>query len=211
MVDALAVVELRNQFYKNGQRRAVSVLVISLITNGLLLWALIILLLYPPSPKYFPVGINGHILPIIPTDQINQTDESVLEWASQAAVASFSYSFVDYREELQASSGFFTPNGWTQFLNALQASNNLLAVKSKSMVVSAQMISPPTILKKGVLKGTYSWRIDVPTLVTYQNDTQYTQQYNMVSLLVTRVPMINSPRGIGIEQLVVTPIANGAS
>lgn len=211
MVDALAAIALRNMFYKQGQRRAVVVFLISLITNGVLLWTLIYLILNPPPPKYFPVGINGHILPIIPVDQINQSDESVLEWTAQAAVASFSYSFVDYREELQASSGFFTANGWTQFLNALQASNNLLAVKSKSMVVSAQMISQPTILKKGIFKGLYTWRIEVPILVTYQNDTQYTQQYNMVSMLITRVSMLNSPRGIGIEQLVVSPISNGTS
>ena len=167
--------------------------------------------MYPPSPDYFPVGISGHVVSIVPLDEANQSDDAVLQWSSQAAMASFSYSYVDYRDELQASSQFFTADGWGQFLHALAASNNLDAVKAKSMVVSAQLTNPPTILKKELINRLFSWRIEVPVLVTYQNDTQYTQQYNMVNILITRVPILNAPRGIGIEQLVVSPITNGGN
>ena len=84
-------------------------------------------------------------------------------------------------------------------------------LQAKSMVVSAQLTNPPTILKKELINRLFSWRIEVPVLVTYQNDTQYTQQYNMVNILITRVPILNAPRGIGIEQLVVSPITNGGN
>jgi intracellular multiplication protein IcmL len=209
--DALAAVTLRNDFYRTGRRRAIVIFLVSLLTNLMLAFLLGYLLLNPPAPQYFPISINGHIVTILPLSQPNQADDLVLSWTSEAALASFSYSYVDYREELQASSGFFTARGWTQFLNALQASNNLIAVKSKDMVVTAQLINPPTILKKDVVNGVFTWRIAVPILVTYQNNTEYTQQYNMVTLQVIRVSTLNAPRGIGIDQLVVSPITNGSS
>lgn len=214
MVDALAAISLRNNFYHEGQRRVLVIFLISLMTNFLLAFILNYLIMYPPAPRYFPVGVNGHIVPLIPLDKPNLSDGTILQWASQAATASFSYSYVDYRDELQASSGFFTGNGWGQFINALASSNNLEAVKNKRMVVSAQLTNPPTILTKGMSNGSYgfyTWRVEVPVLVTYQNDTEYTQQYDMVNLLITRVSILNAPSGVGIDQLVVSPITNGGN
>ena len=210
-VDALVAVGLRNNFYREGQRRALVILVISLFTNALLAFILLHLIFHPPVPAYFSVGVNGRVTPIIPNNKPNQSDDAVLTWASQAAVASFGYSYVNYREELQASSGFFTGEGWTQFLRALKDSNNLEAVEDKKMVVSAQMINKPKVAKKELFDGNYAWFIEVPILVTYQNNTEYTQQYNMGNLLVTRVSILNAPTGIGIQQLVVSPITNAGT
>ena len=42
----------------------------------------------------------------------NQSDSAALQWANQAAIASFTYNFVNYRDELQVLSGFFTADGW---------------------------------------------------------------------------------------------------
>jgi intracellular multiplication protein IcmL len=209
MVDALVAVGLRNTFYREGQRRAITIFLLSLSTNFLLLFILVYLVMHPPAPKYFSVGINGRVTPLLPNNKPNQSDDAVLRWGSGAATASFSYSYVNYREELQASSGFFTGSGWEQFLRALKDSNNLEAVTEKRMVVSAQIINQAKVVKKELIKDSYSWRIEVPILVTYQNDTEYTQQYNLVSILISRVSILNAPMGIGIEQLVVSPITNG--
>lgn len=161
------------------------------------------------------MGRDGRIMPLVPVDQPNQSNDEVLRWASQAALAAFSYSYVNYHDELQASSEFFTDNGWSQFLNALGGSNNLLTLTARQMVASAQLlapaqiITPPAVISEGPLKGRYSWHIEVPVLVTYQNASEYTQQASMVSIWVVRVPVSNAPRGIGIEQLVGNPIDNG--
>ena len=106
---------------------------------------------------------------------------------------------------MQAASGFFTPTGWTQFLNALTESNNLEAVKSKKLVVSAVARRTPVIITKGIVKGNYSWVIEVPLLITYQSGSDYSQTRDTVSLTVQRVSTFNSPQGIGISQFVVIP------
>lgn len=209
--DALAVVTLRNSFYKDSQRKVMLALLIAILVNLVMGFLLVYLITHPPEPKYFATSINGRITPLFPLDAPNQSDSAVLQWANQAAIAAFTYNFVNYRDELQASSGFFTAEGWTQFLNALQQSNNLDAVKAKKLIVSAVATGAPVITEKGLLNGVFSWRIQMPLLVTYQSASEFSQQTNVVTLLVTRVSTLNSPRGIGIAQFVVGPATGGVT
>lgn len=105
--DALTMVTLRNKFYRDGQRRTMATLLLSVLINFILVSLVVYLLTHPPAPKYFATSINGRITPLYPLDQPNQSDSAVLQWANQAAIAAFTYNFVNYRDELQASSGFF--------------------------------------------------------------------------------------------------------
>lgn len=203
--DALKAVKLRNDFYRDGQRKIVLVLLISILANLILGAMLFYIITHPPAPKYFATSINGRITPLFALNEPNQSDSAILQWANQAAIAAYTYNFVNYRSELQAASGFFTSQGWTQFLNALQASNNLDAVKAKKLVVSAVATRAPIILKKGILNDRYTWRVQMPILVTYQSASEFSQQNNVVTMLITRISTLNSPRGIGISQFIVGP------
>ncbi|ARG96824.1 type IVB secretion system apparatus protein IcmL/DotI [Legionella micdadei] len=207
--DALTAVTMRNEFYRDGQRKTILALLFSILINFVLASLLVYMITHPPAPKYFATSINGRITPLYPLDEPNQSDSAVLQWANQAAIAAFTYNFVNYRDELQASSGFFTADGWTQFLTALQQSNNLDAVKAKKLIVSAVATRAPIILQKGLLNGVYSWRVQMPILVTYQSASEFSQQNNVVTMLITRVSTLNSPRGIGIAQFVVGPASGG--
>lgn len=209
--DALTVVALRNKFYKDSYRKVLMVLLLSLVLNFSLGAVLVYLITHPPKPRYFATSVNGRITPLFPLNEPNQSDAAVLQWANQAAIAAFSYNFVNYHQELQAASGFFTGQGWKQFLDALQASNNLDAVKAKKLIVSAVATRAPIILRKGVLNGQYSWRVQMPVLVTYQSASEFSQQNNIVTMLIRRVSTLNSPRGIGISQFVVGPASGGGS
>jgi len=203
--DALTIVALRNDFYRDSYRKVMVILLLSVILNIGLGAVLFYIVTHPPMPKYFATSINGRITPVQPLDEPNQSDSAVLQWANQAAIAAFTYNFVSYRKELQAASEFFTAEGWRQFIEALEASNNLEAVKSKKLIVSAVATRAPIILQKGILNGRYSWRVQMPILVTYQSASQFTQQNNIVTMLIQRVSTLNSPRGIGISQFIVGP------
>lgn len=203
--DALTLVALRNKFYKDGQRHVILALFLSILVSLILGFLLIYIIKNPPAPKYFATSINGRITPLFALNEPNQSDSAVLQWANQAAIAAFTYNFVNWRSELQASSGFFTGEGWTQFQKALEQSNNLDAVRAKKLVVSAVATRAPVILQKGLLQGVYSWRVQMPLLVTYQSASEFTQQNNVVTLLIMRVSTLNYPRGIGIAQFVVGP------
>ncbi len=203
--DTLKTVMMRNDFYRDGQHRLFLILVLSIAVNMILSGLLFYMISHPPMPKYFATSINGRITPLTPMNEPNQSDSSILQWANQAAIAAFSYNFVNYRAELQSASGYFTADGWENFLSALKDSNNLASVRAKKLVVSAVATSAPVFLQKGLVNGRYSWRVQMPVLVTYQSASEFTQQNLTVTMLVTRVSTLNSPRGIGIAQFISAP------
>lgn len=208
--DALTKVIMRNAFYRDGQHKLIVVFLLSVVVNIALTVLLIYMVTHPPTPKYFATSSNGRITPLVPLNQPNTSDNAVIQWSSVATMAAYSYNFVNYRSELEAASGFFTGAGWDQFMEALQSSNNLDAVKAKKLVVSAVVTGAPIILKKGMLSDRYAWRIQMPLLVTYQSASEFTQQNLNVTLLVTRVDTLNSPSGIGIAQFISAPASTGS-
>jgi intracellular multiplication protein IcmL len=204
--DGLTQIVARNQFYQDGVHRLIIGIIISFVFNIFSIFSIIYIYTHPPAPVYFPTSANGRITPIYPLDQPNPGDSVVLQWTNLAAIAAFSYNFVNYRSELEAASEFFTADGWTSFLKSIKDSNNLLAVVTKKLVVSGQATRTPEILQKGILNGRYSWRIKIPMIITYQSSEQYTTQNVDVILLVTRISTLNNPQGIGIDQFVTSTV-----
>lgn len=208
----VALVALRNEYYRENFHRTVLILFLSVLVNLGLAGFLFYVITHPPKPVYFPTSINGRITPLTPLSDPYKTDAEILQWATQAAIATYSYNFVNYRKEIQAASEFFTPSGWTKFVNALKSSNNLDAVKRKRMIVSAVATKAPIITSRGRYSGgkyagRYAWVIKLPLLVTYQGAKEFSQRENMVTMTIVRISTLNSPSGVGIENVVFEPVS----
>lgn len=201
--EALQVVALRNTFYRDNHRKIVGLLLLSVIIIIILTGGLLYIVTNPPQPRYFATTIDGRITPLVPLEEPNLSKSAVLQWANTAAIAAYTYNFVNYRQALQEASEYFTPDGWSSFMAALKSSNNLDAVLSKKLIVSAVATGAPIVLAQGLLNDRYAWRVQMPMLITYQSPSQFSQQSVTVTMLITRVPTLNSPRGIGIAQFVV--------
>ncbi len=197
--DALEVVSIRRSFQRDGHRLVLFALLASVILNAALVGAFGYIVTHPPTPQYFATTINGRITPLIPLDQPNMPPSTLLQWANAAATAAYTYNFVNFRQELQSASEFFTPDGWAEFLNALKSSTNLNAVIEKKLVVSAVATGAPVIIDQGVINGTYTWTVQMPMLVTYQSASQVARQNVMVKMIIQRISTLNSARGIGIS------------
>lgn len=200
--EALEVVSLRRNFQRDGHRLVLFALLVSVVLNAALVGAFGYIVTHPPAPQYFATTINGRITPLIPLDQPNMPPSTLLQWANAAATAAYTYNFVNYRQELQSASEFFTPDGWREFLNALTSSTNLNAVIEKKLVVNAVATGAPVILDQGVINGTYTWTIQMPMLVVYQSVSQVARQNVMVKMVIQRISTLNSARGIGISSFV---------
>lgn len=201
--DALLAVGLRNDFYKDKSKTLIKIFMLSILLNVILGFLLIYLILNPSPPKYFATTINGRITPLFALDEPNQSDAAVLQWSAEAATAAFSYNFVNFRDAFQKASGYFTSDGWDQFVNALNSSNNLKAVKAKKLIVSSVPERAPIILRKGLINNKYAWRVQVPLLITYQSASEFNKSNVVVEMTIYRVSTLNSPRGIGISQFIV--------
>jgi intracellular multiplication protein IcmL len=200
--DAIELVRLRNEFYRDSYRRVLAILLLAFLIVFILISALVYVITHPPAPKYFATDSTGRIVPLIPLDQPNLSTPALLQWANIAAVAAFTFDFVNYRQQLQAASEYFTPPGWEAYMQAVQSSNNLGAVIEKKLTVSAVATGAPVVLQQGILNGRYSWKVQIPLLVTYQSANQISQQNLVATLFIARVSTLNSAQGVGIAQFI---------
>lgn len=201
--EEIVTVTMKSNFYKDSYSRILFVLLLSITLNFGLASTVLYFIANPPQAKYFATSINGRVTPLTPLDMPNQSDSAVIQWATQAAIAAYTYNFVNYNNELKTASRFFTRTGWGQFLAALKRSESLEIVKKKKLIVSAVAAKAPVILQKGVLNGRYQWRIQLPVLVSYQSASENMKQRHVVSLLVKRISTLETVRGIGISQFIV--------
>jgi intracellular multiplication protein IcmL len=198
--DALELVKLRNNFYRDNYRRLVILLLLLIIINFALIGGIVYLITQRPAPQYFATGADGRITPLYPLSTPVVTPAELLQWANQAAVASYTYNFVNYRQELQNAAQYYTPEGWNQFQAGLKTSRNLESVVAKKFVVSAAATGAPVIADQGILNGRYAWQIRIPLLVTYQNSNEQVQQPLTVTMVITRASTLDTPKGIAIAQ-----------
>lgn len=198
--DALELVRLRNNFYRDNYRRLVGILLLMIIVNLGLIGTVVYLLTSRPAPQYFATSADGRITPLYPLSAPVVTPTELLQWANEAAVAAYTYNFVNYRKELQNTSGYFTPEGWNQFQQELRRSRNLETVIAKKLVVTAAATGAPVITDQGLLNGRYAWKIRIPLLVTYESASERIQQPIMVNMVITRVSTLDMPKGIAIAQ-----------
>ena len=207
-VSADEVTRLRNTYYRNSHRKLVGILLLAFIFIMILSGMLVYLAAHPENPKYFAISSDGKLTPLDSLNEPNISPSALLQWANTAAIASYTYNFVNYKQALQAASEFYTPEGWDAFMTALNNTNNLPQVISKKLLVSAVATGAPVILQQGLLNDSYSWRVSMPMLVTYQSASQFSQQSIVLTMLITRIPTLISARGIGIAQFVVTGSGN---
>lgn len=200
--DAIELIRLRNNFYRDNYRRVLFALLLLLLLDISLVGIIYYQITNRPAPQYFATSTDGRITPIYPLSDPMMAPSELLQWASRAAVDAYNYNFVDYRDALQKIQNNFTPDGWTYFMQALQNSRTLETVLAKKLVVSSVATGTPIIQDQGVINGRYAWKVQMPMLVTYQSSSEHTQQPLIVTMVITRVPTVNMPRGIAIASYV---------
>jgi intracellular multiplication protein IcmL len=168
---------------------------------------LVYLVRHPTKPLYFATDSIGRLIPIIPENVPNMSTKDVTAWVISTATSSLSYDFINYRAQFQSAEKYFTQFGWNNYMKAVQAANNLPAVKFRKMIVVAQLAGQPKIIKEGILAGTYAWQFEIPMLLVYMLPPydEKSKIYNpvLVSVIIQRQPILKSYQGLGIVQLLV--------
>jgi intracellular multiplication protein IcmL len=156
------------------------------------------------SPRQFFAAPLDESKPfqIIALERPNVSVKALLNWATLAATATFTFDFVNYKEQLAAIKDYFTVDGYNNFVAALKNNSTLSTIEEKKLVLSAVSIGPAIVLSEEELAGHHTWNIQIPLLVRYQSANVNEARYQIVSLVVTQVPTQNAPKGIGIAQYI---------
>lgn len=197
--DALEIVRLRNNFYRDSYRRVLVALLFLIIINLVMAGTLYYLLSHRPTPQYFATTSDGKLIRLYPLSAPVVSTAELLQWATVAATSANTFNFANYRKELQEASRFFTPSGWKEYQKELKGSRNLETVLAKKLTVSAVATGAPIILDQGVVLGKYKWKIQLPILITYESSSTKISQPLVVNMLVTRVSTLDTPQGVAID------------
>lgn len=200
--DAAELVRLRNNFYRDNYRRLVLSLMFLLFIIIFLAGIVFYQIYNRPEPKYFATTTDGRIMQLFPLSEAMLSPSELLQWTHRAAIAAYTYNFVNYRDAMQQLQNQFTPAGWKYYENALKISRTLEMVIAKKLVVSAVATGTPVILDQAVVNGVYAWKVQIPLLVTYQSPNEQTQQSMIITIIVSRVPTVDMPKGIAIVSFV---------
>ena len=92
----------------------------------------------------------------------------------------------------------------TSFNEALTQSRLLEQVEQYQQVVTATATGAPVVVQEAVINGVYRWVVQMPLLVTYQSGSKRSDSNLMVTLVIVRVPTLETPNGIAIEQWIAT-------
>jgi intracellular multiplication protein IcmL len=202
--DAIKTVRMRNKFYQDGYRKLLGILLLLMLVDALLVGVVLFQVHDQPKPRYFATSATGRITPLYALSFPMVNQEQLLQWANEAVVASYSFNFLNYRKNLQQASEYFTPEGWRNFQAALKRSRMLETVLDKKLVVTAVATGAPIVLNRGPLEGHYTWKVQMPILISYQSASDHIQQPEVVTLLISRVSTLNTPKGIAIVQFLAS-------
>lgn len=203
---AIGKVVLRNEYYRDGYRLALRIAVVqSFIIVGLIAAMFYVVKVHQPENRYFATTEDGRLIPMVSLLQPNLSSPALMSWVAQAATETMTFGFNDYRRRLQESSRNFTPQGWESFTKALQGARVIESIEANAQVITAVPRGAPVLDSEGVFGGRYQWTIQIPMLLKYQSGSQMRDSRWMVTLVVVRVPRLESPNGVGIAQWVAAP------
>ena len=202
----LGKVVVRNEFYRDGYRLALRVAVVqSFVIIGLIAAMFYVIKVHQPENRYFATTEDGRLIPMVSLIQPNLSTPALMSWVAQAATETMTFGFNDYRRRLQESSRNFTAKGWESFTKAMQSARIIEALEENQQVITAAPRGAPVLQSEGLSGGRYQWIVQIPMILTFQSGSQTRSARWMVTLVVVRVPRLESPNGIGIAQWVAAP------
>ncbi len=156
-----------------------------------------------PLPVFIAVAPNNAQMTLVPLDEPNFLPNTILQWATKAAVLSYTYSFskIAYESQLAQVRPYYTQDGWDNYYNSIVSVLNTL--QQNQVAVNAVVDNTPVIASQGDFGNGYQWKVQLPFLVTTASSEIAVQKHFTVMLTLVKVPTIINPTGIGIDQFVM--------
>ena len=200
-ISGLGTVIIRNEFYRDGYRSLLKMTLIqAVVILGLVGAMYYVIKIHQPQHYYFATTEDGRLVPMVPLNQPNLSGPALMSWVAQATTEVMTFGFSDYRRRLQESSRNFTKRGWESFTQALQRSRIIEMVEVNQQIITAAPRGAPVLESEGLVAGRYQWVVQIPLILTYTSGAKTYNTGLLVTVVVVRVPRLESPNGVGIEQ-----------
>lgn len=214
---AAELVSLRNRFFYVHYRK------LSLIFVGAMALCIFSLLsaLYfatrKTPPVYVPLAPNGQVVATYPLSEPSHPNPEVMnawvaQWALDGARKAFTYDYLNFSEQVNEAQSYFTYRGWDLFLKGLTSSQNFNTVQQQKMIVKFTPRGVPIIKAQEVRAGRLTWAIQFDGSIQYVSHDGQSQGYVqnvVVKMVLVRMSTVDSPKGLGIDQVVLEEVPQG--
>jgi intracellular multiplication protein IcmL len=199
----MSTVRHNNDFYRNSYNSIISVLIVEIVVLLILVSIVLYQIFNRPLPPFSAVSPKGQRMQLIASNQPNLLSSTLIRWASKAAVAAYTFDFANYPQQIALARPYFTDSGWQDYQASV--SKVIATIAQNQLFVSSVVSGPPVISNQGDLSGHgYTWRIQIPFLVTYNSSEQTVQLTYTVVVTIVKIPTTQNPTGVGIDQFVMT-------
>ena len=155
-------------------------------------------------PEVLAVTESGRIIPLVPLDKPYVSDARILGFADECIRAAFGHDFLNFRTTMAAAKECFTPEGGRNFDAAIAPL--LKDIQTRRMVM-AVTLQPAAIVQSTLRSGSVkTWVVQTKmTLFREGTKDRVAPVTYVVDLVVERVPLEDSVRGISVSQINVRP------
>ncbi len=204
------LVQMRNRFFYLYYRRLSLYFMLSL---GICVFSIAVAVVFSGKkvpPVYIPVSEDGRLIqsfslkePSFPNKEIMSSN--VKAFALEGIRKFYTLDYLNYTDQIFEAQPFFTVRGWNRTIKAFEESQNLNTILQQKIIVNMVPLGPPVILDERVVDGRLGWALEIPAqlkYITHDGKSQGFIQKGKFKLTILRISLVESPKGIGIDQLI---------
>jgi len=171
----------------------------------------IIQYLLQPTPKYFAQTPDLRITEMVALNEPYVTQEGLTNWVLSVVMKTLSLGFTDWKLKLTEVQPDFFEKSFSEFVSSMKTAGTVELVESKRLTMNPSPKSSPIISAKGLNEsGVMSWKIEFPIIISYESSQGvFLNQALKAEVLVERVSVLDSARGVKIRQLILKPDQSG--
>lgn len=191
-----------NAFYQRYYAHFIIGMMMVIVVLMLILGLVIYQVIDRPVPSFTAVAPDNAQMSLEAFNEPNLLPDTILRFASKAATLGYTFDLYNYQDQLAAVRPYFTDAGWQDYLNSVQGL--LDTIVKNQLFVNGVVSGTPVISNEGELPGKgYTWRVQIPFLVTYTSASSSSTRNFYVVLTLVRVPTNVNPQGIGVDQFLM--------
>lgn len=158
----------------------------------------------PPVREYFATNGMQQPVPLRPLSDPVVTREGLLAWARDCAVMAYDIDYVHWPEQARRAQACFGDTAWRGFGAAFR--RNLDTIKEKSLTARPVPLGPPEIAREAVIGDRYTWRVQMPIRVVFENTNGRVPDDLLIDMTISRTDESEHPRGIAFAVFVAKPL-----
>lgn len=197
-------VKVKIDFYTDHIKNYATLVVLCTLLLSFLIYSVLVTYWDRPKDKYFAGYRDGSIIKLIPLDQQFFFDSEVSSWASVVLMQLLNFDFLNYAENIKQQSSHLNDNGLNSFISWFQ--KDLLSnMVENRFVLSTHLCGIAEVINKGLNQDKiFSWDINFPIVMIFQNSAKKKILTAVVSMNLVRVPNTESFDGVHINNISVS-------